>query len=298
MDEVGLDLPEDFQRFWEETTQEANECPLDYHRSKQSEVDLNGFFVEKLEFRASDGRVLSGWIAYQAGAFQDPGFLWVAPYGRESMLPNEYGTRHGFVSLSFNFHGHPAFYLEKYERNRGYFAEGADSPATWIFRRMFQDSVIAARVLADLPETDPNRLGSMGMSQGAGISIWLGAWCSLIRSVCADMPFLGLIGDTIKKNVYRYPLKELTDYMAELPLGEARVANTVSYFDTSYHAQFCHVPTQVSLGLRDPAATPEQVRSIFEALSGHKQLKTYDIGHDWNESMIDNNRNWFIETLR
>ena len=48
-----------------------------------------------------------------------PGFVWIPPYGRESLLPNAYGTREGFVSLSFNFFGHEAFHQEKYVTARG-----------------------------------------------------------------------------------------------------------------------------------------------------------------------------------
>jgi cephalosporin-C deacetylase len=295
--ELPIAIPEDFKEFWIEAVEEANACPLDYSRSRQAEFTLPGFLIELIEFRNSEGRRFHGWVAYQAGAFQDPGFLWLAPYGRESMLPNQYGTRHGFVSLSFNFHGHPAFHQEKYEPARGYFAEGADSPETWIFRRMFKDSIIAARILADLPETNEKRLASMGMSQGGGMSVWLGAWCDLIRAVCADMPFLGNLNETLDRKVYRFPTRELIEFMNSLPLGRERIGNTAAYYDTVHHAHFCKKPTQVSLGLKDPAATPENVRMIFDELSGEKNLIAYEIGHDWTPLMVESNREWLIENL-
>jgi cephalosporin-C deacetylase len=294
---ANLSLPEDIQDFWLSTAEEASAFPLEYERLPQREVLSPGFLIDLLRFRSSTGGTLHGWIAYQAGAFQDPGFVWLAPYGRESVLPNEYGTRFGFVSLSFNFHGEPAFHREKYEPRRGYFGDGAELPETWIFRRMFQNAVIATRILADLPETDSTKLAAMGMSQGGGISIWLGAWCSLIQSVCADMPFLGNVMESVLRPAYRYPLKELWELMNQLPLGEERIRNTVSYFDTVNQARFCDKPTQLSLGLKDPAATPAQVRAIYDSLPGHKHLVTYEIGHDWTPLMVDTNRTWLMETL-
>ena len=298
MTELAPYLPEDLEEFWQEAVAEASAVPLNFRRSLTNDFELPGFTVETLQFTAMHGRILNGWFAYPEGARRLPGFLWVPPFGRESLLPNAYGTREGFVSLSFNFFGHEPFYQEKYKPGSGYFAEGAESPETWIFRRMFQDAVIAAKVLQAQVEADEDRIAAMGMSQGGGISIWLGAWCSMIHAVCADMPFLGGMNKTLLGKVYRYPLKELTDFMENLPVGEARVLNTVSYFDTINQASFCMKPTQVSLGVSDPAARPDTVRAVFEALPGQKALRAYNCGHEWYTEMIPNNLGWLQESLR
>jgi cephalosporin-C deacetylase len=180
----------------------------------------------------------------------------------------------------------------------GYFGEGAGDPYTWVFRRMFQDALVATRVLQAQVEVDEDRIGAMGMSQGGGMSVWLGAWTSMVKAVCADMPFLAGVNKVLEGKVYRYPLKELTDFAENVPVGFARVQNTVSYFDTINHATRCGKPTQVSLGLKDPAVKPDAARAVFEALSGPKIQRTYDWGHDWHPDMVENNRLWFIENLR
>jgi len=294
----AFEVPEDLEQFWNEAIAEANAVRLDYRRSLTNDFELEGFVVETLEFTGMGGRRLHGWIAYPEGARRLPGFVWVPPYGRESKLPDSYGTREGFVSLSFNFHGESPFHQEKYVTERGYFAQGAAEPETWIFRRMLQDAHLATKVLQAQTEADEDRIGAMGMSQGGGISIWLGAWCPIIKAVCADMPFLGNIGHTLTQTVYRYPLKELSDFMADLPVGEARVLNTISYFDTVNQASFCKRPTQISLGLKDPACRPDTVKGIFDAIPGPKMLRTYGGGHDWDPEMIDNNRQWLLDNLR
>lgn len=298
MADFELDLPEDFDAFWKETVDEAFAAPLDLRRSIRNEYDCPGFVVETLEFRSIAGGRLHGWIAFPERARSLPAFLWVPPYGRESKLPDAYGTREGFVSLSFNFHGESAFHQEKYRIDRGYFADGAGDPSTWVMRTMFQNAVIAARVLQTQIEVDEDRVSVMGMSQGAGISIWLGAFCRIIKAVCADMPFLGNIGNTLTNSVYRYPLKELSDFMEREPLGRERVLNTVSYFDTVHVASRCKVPTHVSLGLKDPACRPETVRDIYDAIPGEKTLREYDWGHDWYPDMIENNRAWLLRNGR
>lgn len=290
------DLPEDFVEFWHETYAQAKAAPLDFHRAL-SPSQSSHHLIETFVFRGIDGQPRHGWFAYPEAARRIPAFLWIPPYGRESVLPNQYGTREGYASLSFNFHGEGAFHREAYAPARGYFAEGAGDPQTWIFRRMFQDAVLAARVLQAQVEVDEDRIGSMGMSQGGGISIWLGAWCPIVKAVVADMPFLGAMRSALNRNAYRYPMKELIDFGEAVPLGHERVLATLAYFDTMHQATQCQVPTLVSLGEKDPAARPENVQAIFEAVAGPKELHRYDWGHDWHPEMVERNRAWLDRHL-
>ncbi|MCE9558227.1 MAG: acetylxylan esterase [Armatimonadetes bacterium] len=163
---------------------------------------------------------------------------------------------------------------------------------------MFQDCFIAARVLEAQFEVDEKRIGCMGMSQGAGLSIWLGAHCPVIKAIACDRPFLGGMPVTLSKTAYRYPLKELVDLMEAIPFGRERVMHTLSYFDTLNQATRCHIPTQISRGLKDPACRPETVDAIFQAvIAVEKNLVTYDWGHDWHPDMVVNNRDWLLGNL-
>lgn len=292
---MSYGIPEDLGSFWGETAGEAHAAPLDYHRSRAESTASHK--VDRVQFRGIDGTARHGWIAYPEGAQRERSTIWVPPYGRESLLPNEYGTRQGMVSLSLNFFGHESFHQEKYTPARGYFAEGVEDPHHYVFRRMFQDAYLAVRVLQAQPEVDESRIGAMGMSQGGGISIWLGAFCPIVKAVAADMPFFGRLDWALSKTAYRYPLKEIIDAMETIPMGRERIMHTVSYFDTAHIASLCQVPTLVSLGEKDPAVRPEQAEAIFEAVPGVKTLLRYDWGHDWHPDMIKNNRDWLERFL-
>lgn len=289
--------PADFDAFWNRTIDEALDHPLSWERSR-SDFKLDGFRTDLIQFTGIAEARLHGWIATPESPPNGRSFLWTPPYGRESLLPNDFGTREGFVSLSFNFFGHEAFHQEVYRRDRGYFAKGVESPTTWVFRRMAQDALLALRVLHAQEEVDPERVGAMGMSQGAGISIWLGAWSGMVRAVCADMPFLGAMRHASSRNVYRYPLKELVDRSTTLEGGMDTVLHTISYFDTLNQATRCSVPTLVSLGEKDPAVRPETAVAIYEALPGPKILHRYATGHDWYPDMVPNNAGWLEKNLK
>ncbi len=213
------------------------------------------------------------------------------------MPPNEYGTREGWTSASLNFFGEGAFYEEAYRPERGYFSQGIESPQTWVFRQLFLDAFLLARILAEQPHVQPGRIGAMGMSQGAGMSIWMGSFCPLIRAVAADMPFLGDMERVMEGKALRYPLKEVFDFIGNDETRRSAVMRTLSYFDTVTVASECRVPTLVSAGLKDPAVRPFQVDAIYSALPGEKSRVDLDWGHDWHPTMVDRNLEWLESHL-
>lgn len=291
-------VPDDFDEFWAEILAEANSVPLYFRRERAPEHDTSTHLVDRISFRGGQELMLEGWIAYPEGARRSPAFVWVPPYGRESLLPNEYGTREGLVSLSLNLHGLGAFHQEKYVVHRGYFGQGALEPGTWIFRTLIQHVLVALRILQAQSEADEDRIAVSGMSQGAGLSLWAGAFSPIVRCVCADMPFLGAMRFALSRNAYRYPLKELVDVMDDAPLGRERVMHTLSYYDTMNVATRVKVPALVSYGLKDPACRLEAVKAIFDAIPGEaKRLVEYPGGHDWDREMVGHNRAYMLENM-
>jgi cephalosporin-C deacetylase len=290
---MAYGIPDDFDAFWEEARAEAAAAPIDVSRRATSYQPLPTHSVELIEFQASESR-LQGWIATPRSSVRH-GFLWIPAYGRESHLPDEYSTREGMLSLSFNFHGHAAFHKEEYRPDRGYFAEGVEDPRTWVFRRMAKDCLIAMSVLTELSNAAGVPISAAGLSQGGGMAIWTGAHSSIPMKVVADLPFLSDMGNTLGKDVYRYPLKELANRAEHLTGGMEQILNTVSYFDTAHQARRLTKPTLVSLGEKDPAVKPESVRAVFSALAAaDKRLIEYPTGHDWNPGMIDANREFLL----
>lgn len=291
-------VPEDFDVFWEEAAAEAMAAPLEFRRVPQGDQLREGFTIEAIAFRSVTGSTLHGWIAAPEGAHRERSFLWIPPYSRWSMLPNEYGTRAGFVSMSFNFFGEGPFHQEDYTPERGYFAEGVFDPRTFVFRRMAQDALIALRVMEAQPEVDEARMGASGMSQGGGMALWLSTLTNKVKAVAADMPFFGGLPWVFAQPVRRYPLKELIDAMESETLGRERIMHTLSYFDTVNFATRVKVPTLVTAGLKDPAVRPEQVRAIFAAIPAkEKEYVELDWGHDWHPTMVERNAAWLRRYL-
>ena len=122
--QLPYEKPEDFEAFWHQATHEALHHPLQVVDWQFRSRSTASHQVDTFTFLGVDGIEKHGWLAYPEGARNLRSFLWLAPYGRESKLPDEYGTRVGMVSMSFNFHGESAFHQEAYKIERGYFAYG------------------------------------------------------------------------------------------------------------------------------------------------------------------------------
>ncbi len=292
-----IEEPADFEEFWLAAKQEADAVKLDYWREPKEFSGLTSHNISILRFRSVHNAVLEGWVASPKGTRKAPGFLWINPYGRESLLPNEYGTRPGYLSFCFNFFGLPAFHQEKYVPERGYFSEGLADPNTFVFKTLIQHCLVALRVLQAQLDVDEDRIGVMGLSQGGGFALASAAWSEIPKAVCADLPFFGLITETISQNFFRYPLKEILDFAENHQFGKELVHYTLSYYDTVFQAKRIKQPTHVTLGLKDPSCRPPQVRAIFEALVCEKSLTELDWGHDWHPSMIETNLLWLNQHL-
>jgi cephalosporin-C deacetylase len=194
------------------------------------------------------------------------------------------------VSLSFNLFGESSFHQEAYTPARGYFAEGIESPSSWVFRRLYIDSSRAFKALLRLESV--SLAGVMGMSQGAGISVWLGAFCPDVRCVVADMPFLAGARGILSGNYYRYPIKEIVDYIGDTPARREEVLRTMAFYDTVNVATRCQTPTLVTAGKKDPSVRPDQAEAVFRELLGPKEYELLDWGHDWHPSMVARNVAW------
>ena len=300
MNLVQPNIPTDFKDFWDNNTQEALKHPVEYQK-KESDHPSDTHHIQIFQFNGIKNNTLNGWIAIPKDLpsfSKASAFIWLPHYGPSSVLPNKYGTRKDFISLSFNLHGKDPFNQDAYSKELGYFTHRVESKETWIFKEIFQNCCIATKILADLEEVEESKIASMGLSQGGGLAIWLGTWIPhLIKATCADLPFLAAITNTLEEKVFRYPTKEFIDYFAEDPTRKEKAYNTLNYYDTINIASQCKTPTLVSLGTKDPASKPYTVKSIYQSLPSTKKLVEYEWGHNWHPEMITNNLNWLNDYL-
>jgi cephalosporin-C deacetylase len=212
--------------------------------------------------------------------------LYLPGYGVGTVPINENTAFEGLITLSVNLHGYAVEPNVPYSPELGYFTRGVESPQTYIYRRLVQDSLLAMRILAAQAEVDSRFLVAAGLSQGGGLGVMLGAWCPLTRCVVAELPALTYWEYLLGRTVWRYPIKEFQDYMEATGVSRDALLHTLQYYDAVNHAPYVRVPVQLSLALKDPGIRAPVVVSLYDALPQPKRLLIYeDHGHDWHPEM-------------
>jgi len=279
--------PADFEGFWQAAAQEAQSAPLHFERVHQAGDDLPTHTVYRLRWAGMDRRGREGWYAVpRATTLPAPAVLYLPGYGVGTVPINENTAFEGLITLSINLHGYAVEPNVPYSPELGYFTRGIESPETYIFRRLLQESLLTMRVLAAQAEVDSRFLVAAGLSQGGGLAVMLGAWCPLTRCVVAELPALTYWEYLLGRTVWRYPIKEFQDYMEATGVSRDALLHTLQYYDAVNHAPYVRVPVQLSLALKDPGIRAPVVFSLYDALPQPKRLLIYeDHGHDWHPEM-------------
>ncbi|MFN3690720.1 MAG: acetylxylan esterase [Fimbriimonadales bacterium] len=279
--------PADFEAFWRAAVAEADAAPLRSERVHHDSDDLPTHIVYRLRWVGIDGRGREGWYAVPRRATPPaPAVLYLPGYGVGTVPINENTAFDGIITFSVNLHGYAVEPNVPYSPELGYFTRGIQSPHTYIYRRLVQDSLLAMRVLAAQSEVDSRRLIAAGLSQGGGLAVMLGAWCSLTRGVVAELPALSYWEYLLGRPAWRYPIKEFADYMELTGTPREAILSVLQYYDAVNHAPYVRVPVQLSLALKDPGIRAPVVFSLYDALPHPKRLLIYeDLGHDWHPEM-------------
>ncbi|MGQ9658315.1 MAG: acetylxylan esterase [Fimbriimonadales bacterium] len=279
--------PADFESFWRTATHKVDAAPVQFERVHRADDDLPTHRVYRLRWLGIDRRGREGWYAVPRHlALPAPAVLYLPGYGVGTVPINQNTAFEGLITLSINLHGYAVEPNVPYSPELGYFTRGVESPQTYIYRRLVQDSLLAMRVLAAQEEVNSRFLMAAGLSQGGGLAVMLGAWCALTQCVVAELPALTYWEYLLGKTVWRYPIKEFQDYMDREGVSREVLLRTLQYYDTVNHALYVRVPVQLSLALKDPGIRAPVVFSLYDALPQPKRLLIYeDHGHDWHPEM-------------
>ncbi|BCW96371.1 MAG: acetylxylan esterase [Fimbriimonadales bacterium] len=286
--------PADFESFWRAAAQEASDAPLRFERVHLPGDDWHTHTVYRLRWAGLDGRGREGWYAVPRDAAPPvPAVLYLPGYGVSTVPINENTAFEGMATLSINLHGYAVEPNVPYSPELGYFTRGVESPQSYIYRRLAQESLLAMRVLAAQAEVDSRALVAAGLSQGGGLAVMLGAWCPLTRVVVAELPALSYWEYLLDRPAWRYPLREFVDYMETTGVSREALLRTLQYYDAVNHAPYVRAPAQLSLALKDPGIRAPVVVSLYDALPQPKRLLIYeDHGHDWHPEMRVRLQEW------
>lgn len=165
------------------------------------------------------------------------------------------------------------------------------SPEKLLFRQVFLDTAQLARIVMEMPDVDPNRVGVMGGSQGGALTVACAALEPRIKRAAPLYPFLS---DYIRvwemdqaKNAY-LELQEYFRHSDPMHKHEAAIFEKLGYIDIQFLAPRVQAEVLWGMGLMDTICPPSTQFAVYNKLTSPKEMVIYpDFGHEsipgWND---------------
>jgi cephalosporin-C deacetylase len=295
--------PADFDDFWAQTLTEARRTPLDVVVERR-ETRLTAIDVYDVTFRGFGGTPIRAWLRLPRDA-REPlaGLVQFFGYGN--------GRGHALRDLRWAAAGYAHLVVDARGQGHGdtdddapdggpsaggFLTRGLGSPNEYYYRRVYADAVLAVDALRSLDVVDPSRVGTVGASQGGGISLAIAGLVPDIAVAIVQAPALCELNRAADLST-EAPYALLTQYFADRRLDTATALDTLRYFDGVNHAKRATAPALLSTGLRDGITPPASVLPAFTAYAGPKQVVLWPYnGHEAGGDLDEENALDFAAT--
>jgi len=270
--------PPDFQEFWQRVLDEAGAEAPTYRIRFEPRLSGRGVNVWVVRYRSLDGSTIHGWYVTPTAGEPHPALLYLSGYGAKPISPPVALARRGWVVLAIDVRGNPVDRVRP-RPFEDYSREGIESPDTFVYREIVGHALKAIKFLHSREEADPRAIAVVGVSEGGGLGIMLGALSPEVAAVAADAPML--VDFPLSLHSASWPYTEIARYLQKHPGSRADIVHTLSYFDAVNFAPDVHCPILLSVGLLDRVSLPAAVFGLYNVLPEPKQIVTFpDVGHE------------------
>lgn len=283
--------PSDFDAFWAKTLAEADAHPLD---AVFEPVDLGLRTIEAYDvtFSGYGGQRVKGWYlrpANTSGAL--PCVVEFIGYGggRNSALNWLKWPAAGYATLVMDTRGQGSMWSHGATPDLpdganpsvpGFMTQGILDPHSYYYRRVFTDAVRAIAAARSRSDVDGAKIAVCGGSQGGGIAIAAAALAPDVAAAMPDVPFLCHFRRSVGLTS-AHPYQEIVIYLHTHRDHEARVFDTLDYFDGVNMATRISAPSLFSTALMDETCPPSTVYAAYNYLNGPKDIRVYRFnGHE------------------
>ena len=277
--------PADFDSFWQATLAEARSLAKSPTLTLV-DAGLTSFEVYDVEFSGFGGHGIRGWF--------------VVPANTEGPLPaviryHGYGGGRGLAhqDLVWAAAGYAYFIMDTRGQGSnwgsggetpdpvgagpstpGVMTRGIDDPNDYYYRRLYTDAALAVDAVRSFDTVDATRVSVYGGSQGGALTLAAAALVPDVFAAMPDVPFMShferAVGFTDS-----FPYAEIVKYLSVHRGAEARVYETLSYFDGVNFAKRAVAPALYSVALMDEICPPSTVFASFNHYGGPAEIEIY-----------------------
>lgn len=187
---------------------------------------------------------------------------------------------------------------------RGHIVRGIDDPdpKNLLFRYIFLDTALLARIVMNFDEVDATRVGATGGSQGGALAVACAALEPRIAALAPVFPFLSDYRRVWEMDLAKHAYEELATYFRFFDpthQREAEIFERLGYIDIQHLAKRIRAKVLFTVGLMDVVCPPSTQFAVYNKITSAKKLEIYpDYGHEGLPGNNDTIFRFMMEELR
>ena len=159
-----------------------------------------------------------------------------------------------------------------------------DSPEKLLYRSLFLDTAQLARIVMEMPEVDPARVGATGGSQGGGLTLACAALTPELKLAAHVFPFLCDYRRVWEMDLAVAAYNELRDFFRHFDprhKQEDLWFTRLGYIDNQHIAHRIKAKVLMFTGLMDTICPPSTQFAAYNKITSQKDIIIYpDFGHE------------------
>ncbi len=157
-------------------------------------------------------------------------------------------------------------------------------PDKLLFRQVFLDTAELAKIVMDMPDVDPDKVGATGGSQGGALTLACAALEPRIKKAALMFPFLSDFKRVWEMDQGALAYKELKDYFRFFDPthnNEDKVFEMLGYIDIQNLASRIKAEVLWAIGLMDLTCPPSSQFATYNKINSKKSIVVYpDFDHE------------------
>ena len=299
--------PDDFDAYWQRALDEMN--ALDPSVALEPAYVHPAFECDDLYFTGTGGaRIYAKFVIPKKAVFPVPAVLTFHGYTGSSadwsFLFNIAASGYAVAALDARGQGGKSEDVGKVRGNtcHGQIIRGLedDDPDHLLFRHIFLDTALLAKIVGGMERVDANRIAVFGGSQGGGLSLACAALAPIkLASVC--YPFLCDYQRVWSLDLAKDAYKEITEFFRHVDPRHERekeIFTKLGYIDVQHLAGRIKGKVHMYTGLMDTVCPPSSQFAAYNKITSEKKVTFYpDFGHEGLPGYMDESLSWFLNEL-
>lgn len=175
---------------------------------------------------------------------------------------------------------------------RGHIIRGLDDdPTKLLFRQIFLDTAMLARIVMDMPDVDETRVGATGGSQGGGLTLACASLAPRINRAAPTFPFLTDYRRIWEMDLAKSAYAELQEYFRKFDPRHERedeIFTKLGYIDVQHLTRRIKGKIRMAVGLMDQVCPPSTQFAAYNKITSDKAMTLYpDFGHEGLPGLSD-----------